>query len=779
MLYQCGVDILNRPFFHLILLFICGLAAVFGAMFLLPTPGVGVLCGAAFTAILYLAYWYAFSNRLGAESEAVILLSLGCCLLMAAGGLFDFMDWSFFGRSSDALSGYAVGCVAASVLLAYLINKRISRIPVAMALTAVIAIFAVASLYSRMNTIIHLSADNFPWLTVMAFLCVAVLTLPFLLQNRQITKLIRLCVLEFALFSPYLLMKEEGIFISAFLLVLLNGTIMVMAIKNNWLAPVVAFALLVLTCSLQSLHENITNPGWEVAAIFILYIVIIVFIAFWIVQNFREIKLSSFLLLTITFFMIPLDYLPKQMHVIIPFSNVVFLSIVALPVIYAVNVKRWQGTMFTDTAARGMIFYFRRFFRPAVVIITAFIIFLPSYSNIIKATINHDGPTGIIAGLTSNKGLISESLFIKLAMKDAYLWQDKTMVTGVSDSDPDELLFKLRYEAQDKGFSYTSTTAEAEGANNGIQYNDLGFSIKGIDKRLFIKYVDKNSPAGRAGLMRGFEIVEFNHNNLEEIRFFKLMKGIIKDMADGKEIHLRLKDLEGYDRDVNIKNGTFEQDPPLDLIFEQNGRKVGYLLFWSFDSQQESGLADIFSRFEKEGIDDLILDLRYNGGGRLSIAQRLASMMSVETTKGKLFVKCIYNNRYRDRDMEYYFSEPPVGLNLKRLVVLTGKNTASASELIINGLRPYIPVITIGKTTSGKTVGQNPIAYGEKTLHLVTFRCYNAMDQSDYQQGITPDFPVEDDLTHPLGSPEEAMTKAALEYLAKDYIYAFSNEIKQ
>ena len=243
------------------------------------------------------------------------------------------------------------------------------------------------------------------------------------------------------------------------------------------------------------------------------------------------------------------------------------------------------------------------------------------------------------------------------------------------------------------------------------------------------------------------------------------MKGIIKDMADGKEIHLRLKDLEGYDRDVNIKNGTFEQDPPLDLIFEQNGKKVGYLLFWSFDSQQESGLGNIFSRFEKEGIEDLILDLRYNSGGRLSIAQRLASMMSVETTKGKLFVKCIYNNRYRDRDMEYYFREPPVGLNLKRLVVLTGKNTASASELIIKGLRPYIPVITVGERTSGKTVGQNSIEYGEKILHLVTFRCYNAMDQSDYQQGIPPDFPVDDDLTHPLGSPEEAMTKAALEYL--------------
>ena len=759
---------MNRPFFHLLLLFICGLAAVFGGMFFLPTPGVGVLCGVFFTAVLYVAYGYAFRGQLGAESEAVLLLSLSCCMLMATGSIFDLMDWSIVGSYGNARSGYAVGSVLASALLAFLINIRIQRIPSAMALTTIIAIVAVTCLISKINTSPGIS-DNFPWLTVMVFFSVAVLTVPFLLPHSPLKPLARFCVLEVAAVSPYMILNDEGVSFSLCLLLLLNGTILVKAIKNTWQGSVSEIALLILTGSLRALYANVSNSDWAVYLITPLFIVIAAVDCFWIVKRFREIKLLPLLLLTITLFMIPLDVIPKALHIIIPLINVTFFCLIALPVIYAVDKKRWKVTIPAQTKSSGISLSFPVLCRRAGVVIMVIALLFPCYSKIIHATIFHEGPTDIIAGLMSDKGWVSESMFIKLAMKDVYLWQDRTRVTGVSDTDPDELLQKLRYEPQDKGFSYTSTTKEVEGANNGIQYDDLGFSIKRIDKRLFIRYVDKNSPAGEAGLMRGFEIIELNHSTLEEIRRLKLIKGIFKDLDEGKSVHLRVNDLQGIPRDVQIKNGTFEQDPPLDLIFEQSGRKVGYLLFWHFDSQQASGLENIFARFEKEGIDDLILDLRYNGGGRLSIAQRLASMMSVETTKGKLFVKCIYNSRYRDRNKEYYFIKTTSGLNLKRLVVLTGEDTASASELIINGLRPYIPVITVGETTTGKTVGQNPIEYGEKTLHLVTFRCYNARNESDYHhQGIPPDYRVEDDLTHPLGSPEEAMTKVALEYLGKE-----------
>ena len=758
---------MNRPFLHLILLFICGLATVFGGMLFLSPPGVGVLCGVAFTAVLYVAYGYAFRGRLGAESEAVLLLSLSCCLIMATGSLFDLMDWSLVGQYGNARSGYAVGCVLASMLLAFLINIRIQRIPSAMALTAIIAIFAVTCLISKINTSPG-SSDNFPWLTVMVFFSIAVLTVPFLLPHRPLKPLARFCVLETAAVSPYFILNTEGVIISICLLILLNGTILVKAIKNAWHGSIGAIALLILTCSLRALYANESNPDWAVYLITLLFIVIIAVICFWIVKRFREIKLLPLLLLTITLFMIPLDIISNALHIIIPLINVTFFCLIALPVIYAVDNKRWKVTVPAQTKSSGISLSFPVLCRRAGVVIMAIALLFPCYSKIIRATIFHEGPTDIIAGLMSDKGWVSESMFIKLAMKDVYLWQDKTMVTGVSDTDPDQLLYKLRYEPQDKGFSYTSTTKEDAGWNNGVQYDRLGISIKSIEKHIFIQYVNKESPAGEAGLMRGFEIIELNHSTLEEIRRLKLIKGIFKDLDEGRSVHLRVNDLQGIPRDLQIKNGTFEQDPPLGLIFEQNGRKVGYLLFWHFDSQQESGLENIFARFEKEGIDDLILDLRYNGGGRLNIAQHLASMMSVETTMGKVFVKCIYNDRYRDRNKEYYFIKTPGGLNLKRLVVLTGEDTASASELIINGLRPYIPVITIGETTFGKSVGQNPIVYGEKTLHLVTFRCYNAMNESDYlHQVIPPDYRVEDDLTHPLGSPEEAMTKVALEYLGK------------
>jgi carboxyl-terminal processing protease len=644
----------------LTLLYLCGLAAVFSGMLFLPSPGLGVLCGASFTILLYLAYGYDFRGRLGAEAEAVLLISLGFCLLMISGGLFDFMDWSFLGPGGDARSGFAVGGLAVSLMLAFLINKRTLRIPAAMALTTVIAMVAFVYMPFKIDTSLII-ADDFLWLKVMALLSVAFLTLPFLLGNRPITPLARICVLNVAAISPYLILKTNGTIIS------------------------------------------------------------------------------------------------------------VFLYLIALPVIYANAKQRWNRTIPPLMEFSEGYLSFPVFCRRVGVVIMASVMLLPCIK-IMTAIIFHEGPTSIVANFVNDKSSLSESLFIKLAMKDIYLWHDKIRVTGISDADPDELLYKMRYKPQDKGYSFTSTIREDEAANKGMQYDRLGFSIKAIEKRLFIRYVYNKSSAWQAGLRRGFEIIELNHRSPEEIKRLKLIKEIVMDLEAGKPVHFRVKDLQDVLRDVWVKNETFEQDPPLDVIFEQEGRKIGYLLFWSFNSQQEKELSNIFSKFEKEGIEDLILDLRYNGGGQISIAQHLASRITGKATQGKLFMRCIHNDRYRDRDRNYFFVEADRGLNLKRLIVLTGENTASASELIINNLRPYIPVITIGETTAGKPVGQEGITYGNKMLYLVTFHSYNALNEGDYFHGIPSDYRVTDDLTKPLGSPEEGMTKAALEYLGRGII---------
>ncbi len=773
---------MNRPFFHLPLLHLCGLAAVFGGMFFLSPPGVGVLCGAALTALLYLAYGYAFRVRLGAEAEAVLLLSLGFCLLMATGGLFDFMDWSFVGPGGDARSGYAVGGLGVSTLLALLINRRIQKIPAAMALTSVISMVAFVYMPLKIDTLFFITDDS-PWLTMMAFLSVAVLTLPFLLRKRPVEPLAGICVLNTAAIFPYLILKPEGIIISALLLILLNGSILARSIKKSWHGTT-AVALFALTCSLIVLYLNAYKPGWEAQLILMLFVVITAVVIFYIVKHFRDIPVFPFLILTVTvnvavtvtwilIMILLLVFLDScDITTIFLYALIAaFFCLIALPLIHARARWRRNRTKPEYTESPEVSLSFPVFFRRAGVVIMAAALLLP-YTRIITATIFHEGPTRIVAGFVGDKGLISESLFIKLAMKDAYLWQDKIRVTGVADTDPDELLYKLRYKPQDKGYSFTGTLKEDEGEDKGMQYDRLGFSIKAIEKRIFIQYVYNESSAGKAGLRRGFEIVELNHKPLEEIKRLKLAKGIFKDLEAGKAVHFRVMDLQGVLRDVLVKNETFEQDPPLGLIFEQDGRKVGYLLFWSFDLQQEKELSNIFSRFKKEGIEDLILDLRYNGGGKLTIAQHLASRITGKAMQGKLFIRCIYNDRYRDHNKDYFFIKTGGGLNLKRLIVLTGQDTASASEVIINSLRPYIPVITIGETTYGKSVGQNVIAYGDKILYLVTFRSYNALNEGDYFHGISPDYRVTDDLTQPLGNPEEGMTRAALEYLSRGIVTA-------
>ena len=130
-----------------------------------------------------------------------------------------------------------------------------------------------------------------------------------------------------------------------------------------------------------------------------------------------------------------------------------------------------------------------------------------------------------------------------------------------------------------------------------------------------------------------------------------------------------------------------------------------------------------------------------------------------------MFFRYAYNDRYPERNKVVLFENTKPALNLKRLFVLTSDETASASELIINGLRPYIPVITIGETTYGKPVGQDGIYYGEKILYITAHHIRNSRNEGDYFGGIPPTCKAKDDLTHPLGDVKEGMLKAALCYL--------------
>lgn len=216
---------------------------------------------------------------------------------------------------------------------------------------------------------------------------------------------------------------------------------------------------------------------------------------------------------------------------------------------------------------------------------------------------------------------------------------------------------------------------------------------------------------------------------------------------------------------------------PLDSIYVIGNKKIGYFVYNQFESSID--VAQIAIRLKNRGIDELILDLRYNPGGYVSTSNYLASMLAPVNRLGSLYQLQRFNDKLTKEKQKnggsgidsVFLNKGSItqqrNLNLPRLVVLTTKNTASASESLIIGLRPYMKVVTIGTTSCGKDVGSYTIADNNYKYQLqpITFKYYNANNESTPTTGIVPDIYVEDDLDHQRGDTNEALLKAAIEYL--------------
>lgn len=230
---------------------------------------------------------------------------------------------------------------------------------------------------------------------------------------------------------------------------------------------------------------------------------------------------------------------------------------------------------------------------------------------------------------------------------------------------------------------------------------------------------------------------------------------------------------------IHTRSTNLAPSIPLDSVYSMNHRRIGYVIYNEF--QASSDLIQIAIKFKNEKIDDLILDLRYNLGGYVATAGYLASVIVPQEALGKIYQKQRYNDKITreiirqeggDGYKTEYFQSGTIiasrNLNLPRVVILTTENTASASESTIIGLRPYMQVVTIGTSTYGKDVGSYTLADNRYKYQLqpITFRYYNALNDSTPESGIPPTIYVDDDLNHERGDTREAMLKTALEYLS-------------
>jgi carboxyl-terminal processing protease len=371
------------------------------------------------------------------------------------------------------------------------------------------------------------------------------------------------------------------------------------------------------------------------------------------------------------------------------------------------------------------------------------------------------------AGQCDTAGQVSS---VRSTLRDFYLWyRDLPDPSPSGFSSPEAYLEAVRKKPEDTTFSYISGKAADTAFFSDSQFIGFGFrmSLTGTDD---LRAVDvyAGSPAAEAGLDRGSRFLEINGRSVAALVAANQLNDAFGPSEIGVTATVRFVDRGGRERTATMtKRLTTIPTVAVTETYRSGGRTVGYILFENFVTPSNAALDAAFAQLQSAGAQELVLDVRYNGGGLVSVAQRLGGLIGGAPTAGQPFVRFIHNDKQSARDSTLSFAQPASSsaLGLSRLVVIATRSSASASELIISGMRPYMPVTVVGDRTFGKPVGQYSFDFCDKVLHPVAFSTRNARNEGDYFNGIPADCPAPDDFSAALGDASEGSLAEALQFL--------------
>lgn len=359
-------------------------------------------------------------------------------------------------------------------------------------------------------------------------------------------------------------------------------------------------------------------------------------------------------------------------------------------------------------------------------------------------------------------------------MDDMYLWYNQMpKVDPNTYKDPVELMNALRVNPPDR-WSYVTTRAEFDAYYNQGAYVGFGFG-SGFNAAggLYITFVFKNSPLAAMGIDRGWQIISIDGQTPTSENFSSL----IGPSEAGVSRKFVFKSPEGSTVEQTFTKGQIDMNSVLmDSVYNFGSARVGYFVLESFIGPTEAELTTLFSKFKEGAVNELVVDLRYNGGGEVEIAGYLASLIAGSSAFGKVFGTYYHNDKHQNNDTSITFSCENNSITLNRVVFITTSGTASASELVINGLKPHIGVSLVGSKTHGKPVGMYSFKFRDPSIDWVIvpicFTIRNSNNEGDYFDGIPVDVSAADDITHPFGSMDEESLNAAfanLGVIAKGY----------
>jgi C-terminal processing protease CtpA/Prc len=359
-------------------------------------------------------------------------------------------------------------------------------------------------------------------------------------------------------------------------------------------------------------------------------------------------------------------------------------------------------------------------------------------------------------------------------MLDYYLFYDQVpqLDPQVYES-PEALLRAARFEERDPYSHLTNADSSSlqfdEGRSFGLGFR-WGRDLN--DAPRLINVID-DSPFGKAGLERGDIIVSVNGTPWYEYSVENFVNNVIGSPEAPATSMWQIENRDsGETFDVEITTAEYAINTVLHKQFFTNpsySGTVGYLAFGAFLDTSRSELNTVFQEFSDNNITDLVLDLRYNGGGRVSIAEHLASLIAGNSRANELLYQYEFNNKYSANNYSLRLQNNVGDLGLSRVIILTRGNTASASEIVIGGLQPHMEVVTIGTTTSGKPYIQRGRDRCGSRLNAIEAEGVNAAGVSVFG-GVTAACYASDDRTRNYGidvetGKLEGMLESALDYI--------------
>lgn len=373
-----------------------------------------------------------------------------------------------------------------------------------------------------------------------------------------------------------------------------------------------------------------------------------------------------------------------------------------------------------------------------------------------------------------------------------YLWNTRLPEQRNVDADPEDFFYGLLYTSD--RFSYITDDARAlkedlSGTSLEVGYSPAFGKFDDTDQVfIIVEYVYPGSSAAQQGLKRGDIILEVNGETLNTGNYYDLYNqqaGYTLSLGKAEDGTITKTGVT-----ISVTPAYISTDPIVHWeIKEKNGVKIGYLVYVEFlagdNNQFLQSLDEVFSEMKTRNVTELIVDLRYNPGGQITAAKHLANAIAPLTaTAGKeVFVKFEYNEilerYYREKEGEdsdnlaVKFAPSEYNLGIERVIFLTTSGSASASELIINGLEPYMEVVTIGEPTYGKFYGSYVIYDTSRTprhnfaIMPVVMKYANALGVTDFGDGLAPDYHIADNMLEakPFGDEADPMMAQALEVI--------------